>query len=294
MGVLLSAFSPSQGTENTRFLELSNIVSVIEVARRLGIADLTPLGQSLLINYSNEGGPALLRSRTASRRDQPLNGSNTSPGNGKKELQFHAMILAPHQIELIFVLCTLLSGKRKIGVQKKLAKLGIAKVLRDMYDRMSWDAPPLVPESIEHIHGPDCECNPESAVRVQFLRLIHNFFDRDFLGNPNKLLILSASEQDLVLHCTDSDSIREGIQRLRMEDRGTLSQIVRTLIREPSDSVYRFWLSACIENFLRGCGQVGQLFVAHSGILHHVTQHIVKSIPSSNNSLQTAFDLMVS
>jgi hypothetical protein len=36
---------------------------------------------------------------------------------------------------------------------------------------------------MEHIHGPSCDCNPESALRVQYLRLVHNFYDRDFLGN---------------------------------------------------------------------------------------------------------------
>jgi hypothetical protein len=40
-----------------------------------------------------------------------------NPKVAKKELQFHAMLLAPHQIELIFVMCTLLSGRRKINLQ---------------------------------------------------------------------------------------------------------------------------------------------------------------------------------
>lgn len=292
MAELLSAFSPDQsGGDSDRFFELSvsNIVSVIQVARSLGIADLTPLGESLVV--TQPGMSERLRSQNGS-----LRGSRTrtrTPAHCKKELQFHAMMLSPYQIELIFVLCTLLSGRRKVSIQKKFADLGLAKVLREMYDRMSWDSPPYAGESLEHIHGPGCECNPESALRVQFLRLIHNFFDRDFLGNENKLLILSAQEQEVVNYSVDGEQIKNGIAKLLTEDRGTLSEIIRTLISEPSDSVYCFWLSACVENFLRGCGQAGQLFVAHSGMLQHITQHVIRTAPSTNNSRQTAFDLLV-
>ena len=121
-------------------------------------------------------GPTSERQRQQ-RRDRLQNIYN--PKVAKKELQFHAMLLVPHQIELIFVLCTLLSGRRKISLQRRFSDLGFADVLRGMFDRMSWDAPPFSGSNpIEHLHGPGCECNPESAVRVQFLRLIHNFYDR--------------------------------------------------------------------------------------------------------------------
>ena len=287
MAELLSAFSPDQdGSDNNRFLELSvsNIVNVIQLARSLGIADLTPLGESLVVTEPG------MRERIWS---QGSRSKTKTPAHCKKELQFHAMMLSPYQIELLFVLCTLLSGRRKVSIQKKFADLGLGKVLQEMYGRMSWDSPPYAGESLEHIHGPGCECNPESAVRVQFLRLIHNFFDRDFLGNENKLLILSEKEREVVNYSQDSEQIKNGVARLLNDDRGTLSQIIRTLMSEPPDSLYRFWLSACVENFLRGCGQAGQLFVAHSGMLQHLAHHIVRSTPSNNNSLQIGFDLLV-
>lgn len=292
MAELLSAFSPDQdGSDNNRFLELSvsNIVNVIQLARSLGIADLTPLGESLVV--TEPGMRASTRSQNSALRGS--RSKTRTPAHCKKELQFHAMMLSPYQIELLFVLCTLLSGRRKVSIQKKFADLGLGKVLREMYDRMSWDSPPYTGESLEHIHGPGCECNPESAVRVQYLRLVHNFFDRDFLGNENKLLILSEKEREVVNCSQDSEQIKSGIARLLSDDRGLLSEVIRTLISEPTDSLYRFWLSACVENFLRGCGQAGQLFVAHSGMLQHLAQHIVRSTPSNNNSLQIAFDLLV-
>eukprot|EP00597_Dinobryon_sp_UTEXLB2267_P010646 CAMPEP_0170102268 /NCGR_PEP_ID=MMETSP0020_2-20130122/2779_1 /TAXON_ID=98059 /ORGANISM="Dinobryon sp., Strain UTEXLB2267" /LENGTH=1097 /DNA_ID=CAMNT_0010325575 /DNA_START=613 /DNA_END=3904 /DNA_ORIENTATION=- len=299
MDELLSAFSPlrqndnntnDNGDGNFQSFELTNILSVIQLAQSLGIADLTPLGESLFTTAQPNMRPYLTRRTSPSMIHSS---SRDTPAHCRKELQFHAMLLAPHQIELIFVLCTLLSGRRKISVQKTFADLGLAKILRDMYDRMSWDAPPYVGDNFEHIHGPGCECNPESTVRVQFLRLIHNFFDRDFLGNENKLLILSEKERELILNSQSGDDIRDGIAKLQSNERGTLSLIIRTLIREPSEeSLYRFWLSACVDNFMRGCGRMGQLFVAHSGMLQHATQHIVKSIPSASNPLQIAFDFL--
>lgn len=80
------------------------------------------------------------------------------------------MLLVPHQVELLFVLCTLLSGRRKIDVQKKLADLGLVQSMQDMFTRLSWGAEPFLGANpMEHIHGPNCECNPESAIRVQVL-----------------------------------------------------------------------------------------------------------------------------
>ncbi len=52
-------------------------------------------------------------------------------------------------------------------------------------------------------------------------------------------------------------------------DKGILTKIIEALKKESADSVYRFWLSACVENFLRGCGSMGQVFVAESGLLQN-------------------------
>ncbi|CAM9548645.1 unnamed protein product, partial [Sphacelaria rigidula] len=34
--------------------------------------------------------------------------------------------------------------------------------------------------------------------------------------------------------------------------RGLLSKIVDVFMKEPMDSLYRFWLASCVEAFLRG------------------------------------------
>lgn len=37
-----------------------------------------------------------------------------------------------------------------------------------------------------------------------------------------------------------------------VDTRGLLSKIVDVFMREPMDSLYRFWLASCVEAFLRG------------------------------------------
>lgn len=78
------------------------------------------------------------------------------------------------QVEVLFVLCTLLGARRKGEAHQALAKLGLIDVLDSMFDRLSWG----VPSSTQGPHGAHCDCNPESALRVQYLRLVHNFLDR--------------------------------------------------------------------------------------------------------------------
>ncbi|CAM9708343.1 unnamed protein product, partial [Hapterophycus canaliculatus] len=92
----------------------------------------------------------------------------------RQELQFAGLMLAPHQVEVLFVLCTLLGARRKGEAHQALANLGLIDVLGSMFDRLSWGVPP----STQGPHGAHCDCNPESALRVQYLRLVHNFLDR--------------------------------------------------------------------------------------------------------------------
>ena len=85
------------------------------------------------------------------------------------------------------------------------------------------------------------------AHKIQYLRLVHNFCDRD-----------TAS-----FDCSDaSGEGREGREKeprlllrgqaAERKDGGLMLKIVRVLMKEPSHSVYRFWLATCVEAFLRG------------------------------------------
>lgn len=156
----------------------------------------------------------------------------------------------------------------------------------------------------------------------QYLRLVHNFTDRDFHNNPLPQLLLSPAEQREVSAAAplslagvtwdEKEQEKEGegdvASLLRDPSRGLLSKISRVLVSEPFDSVYRFWLSSCVEGFLRGTGPAEQGFVAReAGLLRHLVRHITGQAPSPSGSsssssapspvssvsnLQTSFDLL--
>jgi hypothetical protein len=54
------------------------------------------------------------------------------------ELQFSAMLLALYQVEVFFVLCTLLGGRQQLDAQRLAAHHGLVEVLNDMLYRLSW------------------------------------------------------------------------------------------------------------------------------------------------------------
>jgi hypothetical protein len=60
-------------------------------------------------------------------------------------------------------------------VQARLCELGFIEHLERMWPLLEWG---VVPAHDEHApHGPGCHCNSDSNVKVQYLRLLHNFFD---------------------------------------------------------------------------------------------------------------------
>ena len=110
------------------------------------------------------------------------------------------MMLATHQVEVLFVMCALLGSAEKIAVQDRFAELGLAGALAEMMEDISWVAAPFTPHSdqVTGIHSPGCECNPENSRKIQFLRLIISFCDRDCNNWPNKCRLLSTDEVEEV------------------------------------------------------------------------------------------------
>jgi hypothetical protein len=51
-------------------------------------------------------------------------------------LQFNAFLLAPFQVEVLFVMCTLLGGRRKIDTQKLFGNHGLIPILDDLFHRL--------------------------------------------------------------------------------------------------------------------------------------------------------------
>lgn len=152
-------------------------------------------------------------------------------------LFFHSVFIASYQVELLFVFCTLLSGRRRFDMQNMLTDLKLPRVLRTMFDRIEWggvtsspvtdssgtanssnssstasssgrggqrsaDALDELEESEEGNETfPSCH---DSAVRVQFLRVIYNYMERDCRNNEMKLELLSPLERAYFESSTDA------------------------------------------------------------------------------------------
>lgn len=227
------------------------------------------------------------------------------------------MQLCSQQVEFLFVLSTLLAGKHKVRAQDSLAKLGLINVLSEMFDAQGWGQPganaaaadPRRPEGWG-IHGPGCTCDPQASLRTQLLRVVHNFVDRDSDNIRNKRLLMTKRELASVGVVDGSGSAQAGAG-----GDGLLTKLLRVLLVEPPNSKYRFWLSSCVESFLRGAQPAHQTFVAQSGLLEMLTKEVSSSgrvrgaadatigMSSSSSSdpendgtsakaLQTSFDLL--
>jgi len=187
-------------------------------------------------------------------------------------LQFNALLLGPYQVEILFTLCTLLGGRRKIDSQDMLKDNGIISILENMFERLPWDSfssssePESPNEQEAGIRGPGCECTLESALCVQYLRrLLHNFCDRDCDNYYNRRLLLSDVERKFIF----GDHITPEYDTTKLPS-GLLLKIVATFINESDESPYRFWLASCVESFLRGSSSAEQVFVAKSGLMEYL------------------------
>lgn len=224
-----------------------------------------------------------------------------TPEDAANSLQFNGMLLSPCQVEILFVLCTLLGGRRKLDAQNMLNRLGVIDVLDDMFQRLPWykerpSGEEVNPEErrrdpnadqVTGIHGPGCDCTPESPLCVQYLRLLHNFCDRDCDNYDGRRLLLSESERSFVFGGRLGG--QSASERLKP---GLLTKIVKAFINESDESPYRFWLASCIESYLRGSSPAEQMFVARTGLLAHLVDDVSSERLHCSGSLQTSFDLL--
>ena len=305
---LSSSFN--NGGEHTN--QLGHIIAVISAAQQAGVvagrartreasetSDIEDIPRNELDDLASAAG--ILSDQVHQRRD-----SSKTPEDAANMLQFNALLLGPYQVEILFVLCTLLGGRRKVDAQEMLKNNGIIRILDDMFQRLPWgtlsssresvsrrdsenrnDASESLNEQQDGIHGPGCECTPESALVVQYLRLLHNYCDRDCDNYDGRRLLLSDDERMFIFgnHYTseyDTTNISPGL----------LSKIVAAFVSESEESPYRFWLASCIESFLRGSSSVEQVFVAKSGLIEHLIVDVTRDSFHCSGSLQTSFDLL--
>ena len=97
-------------------------------------------------------------------------------------------------VEALYVLSLLLIGKHRKQIQNELAEMEMIPRLSILMDRFVWKSNSgrnnRTWNIVEHFN--ECDCSPEVAVKIQFLRLIHSFCDQ----NPYKHLLLSPCELD--------------------------------------------------------------------------------------------------
>lgn len=284
-GIFTSWPSPGSGNDSGNGARLNS--SILNDLQRL-VRDGVPQGR-----VENDQADDTQRGSggRSQQRQQML-----SPDEAANQMQFNALLLAPYQVEILFVLCTLLGGRRKIDAQRKFGEAGLLTALDDMFNRLSWgttsahNSEDFTGQQQQNggIHGPGCECNPESALRVQYLRLLHNLCDRDCDNYGGRRLLLSPVEREYIFAPRNDLPL----ERPGPAQYGLLSKVIDAFVNEPDDSPYKFWLASCAESYFRGSSPSEQLFAAQSGLLNHLVSDVLSERLHCAGSLQTSFDLL--
>ena len=75
-------------------------------------------------------------------------------GASSLQQQMRNMALANHQVEVLFVICGMLNGRRRAEMQDRTYACGGLKVLKDCIHRSTWECKSHGPR--QRIHGPEC------------------------------------------------------------------------------------------------------------------------------------------
>lgn len=206
------------------------------------------------------------------------------------------------RVEVVYVLGLFLLGKHRKKVQRKLAELKLAPGLSDLFDQFIWKCQVSRYSSRNRLRGHNaaCECSPEVALKIQFLRLVHSFCDH----SDYKHLLLSKTELNEVKRINGMELAKAGNLSLPNLDavnkqlmcrgsKGLLTKIVEVMKKEPTTSTFRFWLARAVESYLRGnTSYCDQVFLMRRGLLQHVAINIVEHEIRHKEILQSSFDLL--
>eukprot|EP00918_Siedleckia_nematoides_P024820 GHVU01053597.1.p1 GENE.GHVU01053597.1~~GHVU01053597.1.p1 ORF type:complete len:770 (-),score=71.82 GHVU01053597.1:2839-5148(-) len=202
------------------------------------------------------------------------------------------------RVQVVYVLGLFLVGKHRKKVQRKLADLQLVPGLSELFDQFIWKCQAHRNNSRYRIrgHNASCECSPEVALKIQFLRLVHSFCDHsDF-----KHLLLSKSELNEIkrINAKAGPLSVEGLDNINKQlmckgSRGLLSKVVEVMKKEPTASTFRFWLARAVESYLRGnTSYCDQIFLLRRGLLQHIAGNIVDHDIRPKEILQSSFDLL--
>jgi len=202
----------------------------------------------------------------------------------------HSQDLSEYQVEMIqevmFVMSVLAGGAFQGTVNTSFCDNGLIPVLADMFDKLDWDDV-RVPVHV-HARGEECECNPFRTIKIQFLRMVHNFCNR-YIGGGQKRLLLSEYDR----HLLDSNSTIESLPACHSPETskpGLLFKVVQVLLGDSGD--YLFWLASSVEAFLRGGTPSEQVMICSWGLVSHLISEITDDGFKKSGLLQTNFDLL--
>ena len=113
---MLESLAPHFPDRNSlSVMNLAFVVRIYNAAQRAGVLDAdAPIRESDQLHG--------IESRLMDRMNdlQRLRRQPQTPDRAADELQFNALMLAQYQVEILFVLCTILGGRRKIDMQRKV------------------------------------------------------------------------------------------------------------------------------------------------------------------------------
>ena len=217
------------------------------------------------------------------------------------------------RVEVLYVLGLLLVGKHRKQVQKELADLQLIPKLSVLFDSFIWRSNGGRQRTRLPGHYPGCECSPEVALKIQFLRLVHSFCDHsdykhllmsrcewDEIGRiapptnpavvrppPSPSSMVPSPSQESPPVVPDTNIMCRGTQ-------GLLTKIVEVLKKEPTSSTFRFWLCRAVESYLRGgTSYADQIFLLRRGLLQHITASLIATeTVRQKETIQSSFDLL--
>ena len=215
------------------------------------------------------------------------------------------------RVEVLYVLGLLLVGKHRKQVQKELADLQLIPKLSNLFDCFIWRSNGGRQRTRLPGHYPGCECSPEVALKIQFLRLVHSFCDHsDYkhllmsqcewgeIGRiappPTPAVVRPAAAGDSSYDTSqDTPAVVPDPSIMCRGTQGLLTKIVEVLKKEPTSSTFRFWLCRAVESYLRGgTSYADQIFLLRRGLLQHITVSLIQTEVRQKETIQSSFDLL--
>jgi len=269
-----------------------NIQSLIAAFRPMtdDILDSAFLGLSDTTEMNSIGSSLLsATTSTSTSNQQPLATSNV---NWLSPLIQQEIM---HKVEILYILTLFLCGTKKTEVQSKLGDLQFIPTLCDIFDSLGWTTDSRFPR--HNVNDPDnCDCTPESALKIQFLRFMHSFCDH----NEKRYMLLSVKEIQEIRDIYTSYGIakpsvldKSKHKYMCHGSRGLITKVIDILKTAPANNAIRFWLSRAIEGFLRGAvSSPDQKFLINRGLVKHLFEHITDNDTKAKEIIQSSFDLL--